>query len=69
MGHDFAISRFLTTHRGYYCEKCLAEQLNLSVDDIRWSLGHRKLADVALRYTVCQECLSEKSVVGLRRSA
>src|SRR5262245_40913348 len=67
VAHYLAIWKFLATHRGYYCEECLAEQLNLSADDVRRSLRHR--ADVALRYTICQRCLSEKSVLGLRRSA
>ncbi len=64
-----AIRKFLATHRGYYCEGCLAEQLNLSVDDIRRSLGSRERADVAVTYKICQSCLSEKGVLGLRTSA
>jgi hypothetical protein len=64
-----AIWKFLATHRGYYCEGCLAEQLNLSVEDLRQCLSHRELADIAITYRVCQSCLAEKRVVGQRRSA
>jgi len=55
MAHYVAIWKFLATHRGYYFEGCLAEQLNLSADDVSRILRHR--ADVALRYAICQTCL------------
>ena len=29
-----AIRSFLSNHRGYYCEECLADRLNLSIDEI-----------------------------------
>jgi len=67
MPHYLAIWKFLATHGGYFCEECLAEQLTLSTDDVRRSLRHR--TDVTIRYAICQRCLSEKSVLGLRRSA
>ena len=64
-----AIRRFLSTHDGYYCEACLATRLNLSVYEIRRSVGQRTLADVSIAYRICQGCLDEKAVFALRRSA
>ena len=64
-----AIRRFLSTHHGYYCEECLAARLNLSVNEIRRSVGQRTLADVSIAYRICQTCLHEKGVFALRKSA
>ena len=64
-----AIRSFLSNHRGYYCEECLADRLNLSIDEIRRSVGQRTLADVSIAYRICQSCLDEKAVFALRKSA
>ena len=45
-----AIRSFLSSHHGYYCEECLAARLNLSVNEIRRSVGQRTLADVSIAY-------------------
>jgi len=64
-----AIRSFLSNHQGYYCAECLAARLNLSVDEIRCSVGQRTLADVTIAYRICQSCLNEKAVFALRMSA
>jgi hypothetical protein len=69
MPHYPAIRSFLANHHGYYCEECLATRLNLSVDEIRCSVGQRTLADVTIAYRICQRCLDEKGVFALRKSA
>ena len=69
MPHYPAIRSFLSNHRGYYCEECLAARLNLSVDKIWRSVGQRTLADVTIAYRICQSCLEEKTVFALRKSA
>src|SRR5262245_47279169 len=63
------IRSFLSNHYGYYCEECLAERLNLSVDKVRRSVGQRTLADVAVAYRICQSCVKEKTVFALRKCA
>jgi len=63
------IRSFLSNQHGYYCAECLAARLNLSVDEIRRSVGQRTLADVTIAYRICQRCLSEKGVFALRKSA
>ena len=69
MPHYPAIRSFLSNHRGYYCEECLAARLNLSVDKIRRSIGQRALAEVTIAYRICQSCVEEKTVFALRKSA
>jgi len=69
MPHYPAIRSFLSNHHGYYCEGCLATRLNLSVDEIRRSVGQRTLADVTIAYRICHRCLDEKGVFALRKSA
>src|SRR5262249_16720863 len=69
MPHYRAIRSFLSNHHGYYCEECLGPRLNLSMAEIRRSVGHRTLADVTIAYRICQSCLSEKAVFALRMSA
>ena len=69
MLHYPAIRNFLCRHHGYYCEECLAASLNLSVDEIRHSVGQRVFADVTIAYRICQSCLGEKGVFALRTSA
>ena len=69
MPHYPAIRSFLSNHRGYYCEECLAVRLNLSVDKIRRSIGQRALAEVTIAYRICQSCIEEKTVFALRKSA
>ncbi len=64
-----AIRSFLSNHHGYYCEECLAARLNLSVDEIRHSVGQRTFAEVTVAYRICQSCLDEKAVFALRMSA
>jgi len=64
-----AIRSFLSNHRGFYCEECLAARLNLSVDKIRRSVGQRTLADVTIAYRICQSCVAEKTVFALRQVA
>jgi hypothetical protein len=39
MPHYPAIRSFLSNHHGYYCEECLATRLNLSLNEIRRSVG------------------------------
>ena len=60
------IRRFLAKHRGYYCEACLARKLRVAVDDIRQSVGELERSDITTAYRMCQECLAERRVVGLR---
>jgi len=69
MPHYRAIRSFLSNHHGYYCQGCLAARLDLSVDEIRRSVGQRTLADVSIAYRICQSCLNEKAVFALRMSA
>jgi hypothetical protein len=64
-----AIRSFLFNHHGYYCDECLAARINLSVDEIRRSVGRRTLADISVAYRICQRCLDEKGVFALRKSA
>jgi len=64
-----AIRSFLSHHDGYYCEECLAARLNLPVEKIRRSVAQRTLADVAIAYRICQSCVEEKTVFGLRKCA
>jgi hypothetical protein len=66
MPHYPAIRSFLSTHRGYYCEGCLAVRLKLPKDEIRRIVRQRAFAEVTIAYKVCQSCLDEKAVVALR---
>ncbi len=67
MPHYHAIRSFLCNHHGYYCEECLAARLNLSVDEIRRSVGQRTFAEITIAYRICQSCLDEQGVFALPR--
>jgi len=61
-----AIRKFLITHRGYYCEACLAGLLHVPAEDIQRSLDEQERPDIAIAYKICRNCSSEKRVIGLR---
>jgi len=60
------IRKFLAKHRGYYCEACLARQLRVAVEDVRRTADELERPDIITTYRMCQECLSERRVLGLR---
>ena len=69
MLHYTALRSFLSYHQGYYCADCLAVRLNLSAEEIRWSMGRRMSSELAIAYQICQSCLHGKGVIALRKSA
>ena len=64
-----SIGMFLATHRGHFCEACLAQQFQFSIDDIRARVGQGEWGDITITYGICQTCLSEHEVVGRRSHA
>ena len=61
-----ALSVFLTTHRGYYRETCLAQLVPARMDDVRARVGKGEWGDIVIAYRLCRNCLAEQEVVGHR---
>jgi hypothetical protein len=59
-------SAVLIDRHGYYCVICLARALGLTVDDVRRYTRRSETVEVVTRCRMCDGCMAEKEVVGLR---